>query len=58
MLMHPDLVLAQANDRQRELIAEADRERLLATARLARRARRALRKAPVRGQPVAAPAAR
>ena len=51
MLMHPDLMLALANDRQRELIAEADRERLLTIARAAREARRA-RKAPaVRGQP-------
>ena len=48
MLMHPDLLLALANDRHRELIAEADRERLLTIARMARRAR----KAPaVRGQP-------
>jgi hypothetical protein len=54
MMTHPDLVLAQAIDRQRELIAEADRERLLATARQARRDRRGRRKAPVRGQPVAA----
>jgi hypothetical protein len=56
MMMHPDLVLAQANDRQRELIAEADRERLLAIARRARRGRRARQKAPVRGQPVVVPA--
>jgi hypothetical protein len=56
MLMHPDLLLAQANDRQRELIAEADRERLLSIARLARRARRARQKAPVRGHPVVMPA--
>jgi hypothetical protein len=56
MLMHPDLVLAQAHARQRELIAEADRERLLAIARLARRGRRARRKAPVRGQPMVMPA--
>ncbi|GAA4708217.1 hypothetical protein [Phytohabitans rumicis] len=41
MMMHPDLLLAQANDRRRELIAEADQERLLNIARLARRARRA-----------------
>lgn len=41
MLMHPDTMLAQAHDRQRELIAEADRYRLLATARRARQARRA-----------------
>jgi hypothetical protein len=51
MLMHPDLMLTLANDRRRELIAEADRERLLTIAGMARRARRA-RKAPaVRGQP-------
>jgi len=51
MLMHHDLLLALANDRHRELIAEADRERLLTIARAARRARRA-RKAPaVRGKP-------
>jgi hypothetical protein len=56
MLMHPDLVLAQANDRQRELIAEADRERLLSIARLARRGRRARQKAPVRGHPAVLPA--
>jgi hypothetical protein len=56
MMMHPDLILAQANDRHRELIAEADRERLLAIARRARRGRRARHKAPVRGQPVVVPA--
>ena len=48
MLMHPDLLQVLANDRHRELIAEADRERLLTIARMARQAR----KAPtVRGQP-------
>jgi len=48
MLMHPDLMLVLADDRHRELIAEADRQRLLTTAHVARRAR----KAPaVRGQP-------
>lgn len=48
MFMHPDLLLALAIDRQRELIAEVDRQRLLTSARGARRAR----KAPVvRGQP-------
>ena len=48
MLMHPDLMLTLANDRRRELIAEADRQRLLTSAHAARRAR----KAPaVRGQP-------
>ena len=40
MLMHPDLLLTLANDRHRELIAEADRERLLTSARVARRARK------------------
>jgi hypothetical protein len=48
MLMHPDLMLAQASYRQHEMIAEAERSRLLSNARRARRAR----KAPgVRGQP-------
>jgi hypothetical protein len=41
MFTHPDLVLTMAHDRQRELIAEADKERLLATARLVRRGRKA-----------------
>jgi hypothetical protein len=40
MWMHPDLMRVLANDRHRELIAEADRGRLLAVARAARRARR------------------
>ena len=48
MLNHPDLMLNLANDRRRELIAEADRARLLATARVARRARKAR---AARGQP-------
>lgn len=51
MFTHPDLVLSMANDRRRELVDEADRERLLAHARRARRGRRARRAAPVRGQP-------
>jgi len=51
MLMHPDLMLVLANDRRRELIAEADRGRLLTVARRARRARRARKASPVRGQP-------
>jgi hypothetical protein len=48
MLMHRDLMLALADDRHRELIAEADRARLLTTARAARRARKAkaVRRAP------------
>jgi hypothetical protein len=48
MLMHPDLMLALAHDRHRQLIAESDKKRLLTLARRARRAR----KAPgVRGRP-------
>jgi hypothetical protein len=37
MLTHPDLMMAEMNYRQRQLIAEADRSRLLAAARRARR---------------------
>jgi hypothetical protein len=37
MFIHPDLVLAQAHNRQRELVAEADRHRLLKAARRNRR---------------------
>lgn len=48
MLMHPDLLLAQAKERRRELIAEADRERLLT---IAFRARRGKKVPAVRGQP-------
>lgn len=51
MLTHPDLALSMADDRRRELVAEADRERLLSVARRARRARRARPGALVRGQP-------
>ena len=48
MLMHPDVLLVLANDHHRELIAEAERGRLLTIARAARRAR----KGPaVRGHP-------
>ncbi|WP_249998878.1 hypothetical protein [Actinoplanes sp. M2I2] len=43
MLMHPDLMLSLANDRHRELVAESERAHLLAGARVARRARRALK---------------
>jgi hypothetical protein len=46
--MHQDLLLALAHDRHRQLVAEADRSRLLAIARAARRARKAR---AVRGQP-------
>ncbi|GAB3143179.1 hypothetical protein GCM10027290_19130 [Micromonospora sonneratiae] len=48
MLLLPDTMLALANDHHRERIAEADRERLLTSARRSRRARNAL---VVRGQP-------
>ncbi|MGW0504287.1 hypothetical protein [Micromonospora sp. NPDC003241] len=51
MLMDPGTMLALANDRRRELIAEADSERLLTNARRARRARRARNTLAVRGQP-------
>jgi hypothetical protein len=51
MLMHPDLLLDLAKDRRRELIAEADRGRLLTIARRARQARRAGKAQAVRGQP-------
>lgn len=51
MLMHPDLMLAVANDRRQKFIAEADRARLLAGARVAREARRVRKASAVRGQP-------
>jgi hypothetical protein len=53
MLMHPDVMLTLAHDRHRELVAEAERERLLAGARRGRRTRRD----EVRGRPAARPAA-
>jgi hypothetical protein len=40
MLMNSDLMLALADDRHRTLIAERDRARLLASARLARKSRK------------------
>jgi hypothetical protein len=56
MLTHPDLALAQAHDRHRDLVAEADRSRLLAVARRHRRHRRAEAAASpaARGRPAAA----
>ena len=48
MNMHPVMMLMLANNRSRELIAEADQRRLLASARKARRARKAQ---AVRGHP-------
>jgi len=51
MMMHPDLMLALANDRHRELIAESDRRHLLTSARVARAARSTRKGVVVRGQP-------
>ena len=51
MLMHPDLMLTLANDHHRELIAQADRRRLLTIAQAARAGRRARKALAVRGQP-------
>jgi hypothetical protein len=51
MLTHPDMMLTLVNNRHRELIAEADRHRLLIGARAAREGRRARKSAVVRGQP-------
>jgi hypothetical protein len=51
MLMHPDLMMTLVNDRHRELVAEADRMRLLNSGRAARRARRASKAPAVRGRP-------
>ncbi|GAA4605258.1 hypothetical protein BJY16_005318 [Actinoplanes octamycinicus] len=51
MLLHPETMLVLAHDRRRELIAEADQQRLLHSARLSRLARRARTTSPVRGQP-------
>jgi hypothetical protein len=53
MLIHPDLVLDQAHQRQRELIDEADRHRLLALVRRNRRRNAATSAAP-RGRPASA----
>jgi hypothetical protein len=50
MLMHPEMMLTLAHDRHRELVAEADRERLLSLARVTRRSRKA------RGRSAGAPA--
>ena len=51
MLNHSDLMLTLANERHRELVAEAERGHLLAEARAARRGRRARKAAAVRGRP-------
>jgi len=51
MLIHPDLLMVLTNDHNRELLADADRGRVLTTARRARRARRAGKAQAVRGHP-------
>ncbi len=55
MFTHPDLLLAQQKQRQRDLISQAEEYRLLAAARRSRRARRAAGDAAitpvVRGRP-------
>jgi len=48
MLMHADLMLNLANERHRELVAEAEKRRVLGSARKARKARKAR---AVRGRP-------
>jgi hypothetical protein len=54
MLMHPDLLWTHAKQHQQELIAQADRHRLLSAARRARRDRGAddpAANAAARGRP-------
>jgi hypothetical protein len=54
MFMHPDLIWIQAKQHQQQLIAEADRHRLLTAARRSRRDRAkddADRNAVARGRP-------
>jgi hypothetical protein len=57
MFLHPDLTMAQFNAHHRELIAEADRRRLLSADRQWRRHARAEARAgagpTVRGRPAA-----
>jgi hypothetical protein len=48
MMMHPVMMMMLANQRQRDLVDEADRHRLLTSARDARKGRKAR---AVRGQP-------
>ncbi|MEV6347572.1 hypothetical protein [Actinoplanes sp. NPDC051851] len=48
MMIHPDVALMLANDHRRELIAEADRQRLLSRAREALACRK---RAAARGKP-------
>lgn len=51
MFYHPDTVMALANEHRRELIAEADRYRLLASALRIRREQDRERKAAARARP-------
>jgi hypothetical protein len=57
MFVHPDLLLSQQKQHQRDLIEQADSYRLLAAARRSRRARRGAGDAAVtpavRGRPAA-----
>jgi hypothetical protein len=48
MMVHPYMMMELAKDRQRELIADADRAHLLSQARQARKARKSR---AARGQP-------
>lgn len=57
MLVHPELALAHAHERHRELVEEADRYRLLTLARRYRRTPSEVNPA-ARGRPEVAPAAR
>jgi hypothetical protein len=43
MFQHPDVTMALVHDRQRELVAEADRQRLLSRVRRSRHAKRTVR---------------
>lgn len=58
MLMHPVLMLALANERRRDLIAEAGPVRVPAGERPERRSRWTRKKSAVRGQPAAVVIAR
>ncbi|BCJ47345.1 hypothetical protein Aiant_80020 [Actinoplanes ianthinogenes] len=49
--MHPEIMLTLANERRTQLIAEADRERLITAAGLRRLVRRVRKASAVRGQP-------
>jgi hypothetical protein len=51
MNMHPVMLMMLANQRHRELVSEADRYRLLASAREARQGRKARKARAVRGRP-------